>query len=289
MANLLSIKRRINASQNVAKTTRAMQMIAASKLKRAQDAATSGKPYIELLVTLAQNLTKKLGENTPHPYMQKPKCPAKTLFLLFAPDKSLCGGLITNLIRKLFAIDSEFQNASYLTIGKKLESSVAHLKKEIVASFSFGTTLPSFDMVYPITSLVDNQFLKEKVTGVKILTTNFLNVFSQTPKIINLLPIEIAPEANKPQNKNRFTLFEPKPQDLLPTLLKHYLEMTIYQYLLESYASEQAARMIAMQNATDNALEITKELELEYNKKRQEKITNEILDISSHTFAYANA
>lgn len=275
MATILQLKRRIGTAQNVSKTTRAMQLIAASKLKRAQDATLFGRPYVEKLTSLSQNLAPKVGEKDIHAYLKKPEGTSGTLLFVLAPDKGLCGGLVTNLTRALLEENLKNPNCVYVTVGKKMEGNVVRLKKEIAASFKFGTTLPNLDMVYPLAALVDDYFLNKKVNRVAILYTSFLSVFSQKPKITTILPLEL------PQVPTSFTLFEPDAQTLLPTLLRHYLEMTIYQHLVESYTSEQGARMIAMQNATTNALDIATDLKLEYNKERQERITNEILDISS--------
>ncbi len=282
MANLLSLKRRIRAAGNVSKTTRAMQMIAVSKLKKAQDATIAGRPYMIKLSSICQNILNNLNDEYTHEYIKSNEN-SKSLVLIFSPDKGLCGGLVTNLIREIINFDSQHSNSIYLTVGKKTETIIASLQKELIASFRFGTALPSFDMVLPIVKIIDEYFLGQKVGNVKIISTNFLSVFSQKPKITNILPIEF-PKLES----TSFTLFEPAPERLLPPLLRHFLEMTIYQHLLESFASEQGARMVAMQNATDNALEIAQELLLEYNKGRQEKITNEILDIggASFTFAY---
>lgn len=288
MANLISLKRRIKAANNVSKTTRAMQMIAASKLKKGQNATVAGRPYIEKLSQIANNLSSKLEDKYSHEYMKKaeaaPIADGKTLVLVLSPDKGLCGGLVTNLVREIISFDSQNKEVIYLTIGKKIETTVASLKKEIIASFKFGTTLPTFDMVLPIVKIIDEYFLAKKVNSVKAVSTSFVSVFSQKPKVTNILPIEFP----KPESISKpFVLFEPAPQKLFPPLLRHFLEMTIYQTLLESFASEQGARMVAMQNATDNALEIAQELLLEYNKGRQEKITNEILDIGSGAFTFA--
>lgn len=281
MANLLSLKRRIRAAGNVSKTTRAMQMIAVSKLKKAQDATIAGRPYIEKLLSVSQNILGKLDNKYIHEYMKKNEN-NKTLVIIFAPDKGLCGGLITNLIREVINFDSQNKNTVYLTVGKKTETTIVNLQKELIASFKFGTTLPAFDMVLPIAKIIDEYFLGQKVGLVKMISTNFISVFSQKPIISNILPIELS----KPESSS-FALFEPSPEKLLPSLLRHFLEMTIYQHLLESYASEQGSRMVAMQNATDNALEIVQDLRLEYNKGRQEKITNEILDIGGGAFTSA--
>lgn len=281
MANLLSLKRRIKAAGNVSKTTKAMQMIAVSKLKKAQDATLAGRPYVEKLSSISKNVLAKLDYEYMHEYM-KNNGSNKSLVIIFSPDKAFCGGLITNLIREVLNFDSQNKNNIYLTVGKKTESTIANLQKELIASFKFGTTLPTFDMVLPIVKIIDECFLGHKVGSVKIISTNFLSVFSQKPIITNLLPIEL-PKLESAA----FALFEPLPDKLLPPLLRHFLEMTIYQHLLESYTSEQGARMVAMQNATDNALEIVQDLRLEYNKGRQEKITNEILDIGSAAFTFA--
>jgi len=283
MANLLSLKRRIRAAGNVSKTTRAMQMIAISKLKKAQNATMNGRPYVEKLSAISQNLSSYLDTEYVHEYMRKPEGINKTLVLIFSPDKGLCGGLNTNLIRELISFDSQHSDNIYLTVGRKAEATIVTLKKELIASFKFGTTIPSFDVVLPIAKIVDEYFLSKKIGSVKIISTSFLSVFSQKPKITNILPIEFAEE--KPVT-SPFTLFEPTPETLLPPLLRHFLEMTIYQQMLESFASEQGARMVAMQNATDNALEIVQDLKLEYNKGRQEKITNEILDIGGAASAF---
>jgi F-type H+-transporting ATPase subunit gamma len=282
MANLLSLKRRIKAAGNVSKTTRAMQMIAASKLKKAQNAAISGRPYVEKLTFVSQNVLCRLDNDYKHEYMQN-NGNNKSLVVIFAPDKGLCGGLITNLIREVINFDQQNKNSIYLTVGKKLENTIVNLKKELVASFKFGSTLPTFEMVLPIVKIIDEYFLGNKVGNVKLISTNFLSVFSQKPIIANILPIEI-PKLETSSN----TLFEPSPGELLPPLLRHLLEMTVYQHLLESYASEQGAKMVAMQNATENAMDIVQTLQLEYNKGRQEKITNEILDIGGTAFSSVN-
>ena len=280
MANLLSLKRRIQTAQNVSKTTRAMQMIAASKLKKAQTAALSLRTYAQKLITLSQNLTTKIQKENLPAFMTERFDTKKTLIIILSPDKGLCGGLITNLVKEFLKISSSKEEFLYITVGKKAERQVINLtKNEILASFQFGSTNPTFDMVYPIVRIIDEYFIGKKVDAVKILYAQFENVFTQKPKITTLLPITISQTAN-PDNNISY-LFEPDLNTLLPSLLAQYLQMSLYQYLLESFASEQGARMIAMQNATTNAKDVISELRLEYNKSRQEKITNEILDITN--------
>ena len=288
MANILSIKKRIQTAQNVSKTTKAMQMIATSKLKRAQDSAVSSRPYVDKLTFLTRNLTSRIDEENLSEYMKTLTKDDKKLLLVLSPDKGLCGGLITNLLKELILFDSSYKDAKYIVVGKKAENVIAKLGKEIIASFDFGTSLPIFASVYPIAKIIDDQFLGEKVSQVNVLYTNFSSVFSQKPQISTLLPIKLPQASNmddKEENKSTqrsnspYTSFEPSINELLPSLLVHYLEMALFQYLLESYASEQAARMISMKNATENAQDIIEYLKLEYNKERQERITNEILDI----------
>lgn len=282
MASILVLKRRIQAAQNVSKTTKAMQMIAASKLKKAQDATLMSRPYVEKLTNLSQNIIQKIDKDViSHPYIkQELKAENKTLLLVLSPDKGLAGGLITNLIREFLEYTKIDKNISYIVIGKKLQGKVVHLSREIIASFNFGATLPSFDAVYPISKLINDYYLNGKVTSVKILFAQFTSIFTQTPMISTILPVSV-PLEKEEKAINDFALFEPNVKEILPNLLNHYLEMTIYQNLLESYVSEQAARMISMQNATDNAKDIISDLQLEYNKTRQAKITSEILDIGS--------
>ncbi|MBI2032505.1 MAG: ATP synthase F1 subunit gamma, partial [Candidatus Levybacteria bacterium] len=276
MANLISIKRRIKTAQNVSKTTKAMQMIAASKLKRAEDAALSSRPYVEKLTILSRSISKKVDPFNLNEYMVLPKETSENLMIVIAPDKGLCGGLVTNLARQLLIFYRENKHTSFVTVGKKANGIIRFFGGENIASFDFGTTLPSYDAVYPLMSLVDDYFLGKKAQKVYILNSNFNSVFSQTPTVHNLLPVAFEEE----ENKTGQTLFEPSADELIPGLIRHYLEMRLYQSLLETYLSEQAARMLAMQNATDNAKDIIEELRLLYNKTRQEKITNEILDIA---------
>lgn len=280
MASVTQLKRRIQAAQNVSKTTRAMQMIAASKLKRAQDTAVASKPYVDKLTILVQGLAAKVDENTTHPYLKMNTDTNKTLLIVLSPDKGLCGGLITNLMREFFKFTDAQKDVIFLTMGKKIEVSVAHLNKEIIASFPFGTKTPDYEMVYPIVSLIDEYYLNKHVSSVKILSTQFVSIFNQSPKITSLLPISLGS-----QGQTSFNLFEPALAEMLPYLMKHYLEITIYQHLLENFVSEQGSRMIAMQNATNNAKDIIEDLRLEYNKSRQAKITSEILDITGGSTA----
>lgn len=279
MANILILKRRINAAKNVSKTTRAMQMIAASKLKKAQDAVASSRPYVSKSAEIMTNLLSVTEKGYTNPYLSNNSKSDKSLLLVLSPDKGLCGSLITNLLKEFIKFHDQTPKTSYIVVGKKLEGQIIHFAQDIVASFPFGTTLPAFDKIFPILTLIEDYYLSGKVSSVKVLTAEYTSLFTQTPKIQNLLPI--VPEVPSSEKKNEnFYLFEPNKKILLDSLIKHTLEMKLYQQLIESYVSEQAARMISMQNATTNANDIIGDLQLEYNKTRQAKITSEILDIT---------
>lgn len=285
MANTLALRRRIKTAQNVSKTTRAMQMIAASKLKKAQQAALSSRPYVTKLMEVTQNIAESMSDDSEnvHPYMQARMTTGKTLYVIISPDKGLCGGLVTNLVREYLKLRKD-DKALFITVGKKIEGPVASHKTALLASFPFGTTVPPFEMVGPLKDLIEEQYTSGSVDKVKIITTHFNSVFSQVTKIVDLLPIVLE---KTEKTENHEVMFEPTKTELLPELLERYLEMVLFQQLLESYASENGARMIAMQNATNNAKDIVNELQLLYNKARQEKITKEILDISSAAVALA--
>lgn len=283
MASTLQLVRRIRTAQNISKTTKAMQMIAASKLKKAQDAALSSRPYVEKLLAVTGDLTKRVEKSALPVYMNVQKNSGKTLYLIIGPDKGLCGGLVTNLIRDVMkkATDQD----AFITVGKKVELPISHISKNIIGAFPFGNTLPTFDIVFPIVTLIDEQFKLGKIDKVEIISTHFASVFIQRTQQTHLLPIKPQEEKEEKNLSDAFQLFEPSVEELLPDLLQRYIEMAVYQEILESYLSEQAARLLSMQNATNNAKEIIEDLKLEYNKTRQAKITAELLDITGSAVA----
>jgi F-type H+-transporting ATPase subunit gamma len=284
MANLLSLKRRIKTAQNVSKTTKAMQMIAASKLKKAQDAALSARPYVDKLTGISNSISSKVDPSKLNDYMKSLTDTNHKLLIVIGPDKGLCGGLVTNLAREVLNFAKDNKNTTYITIGKKSSGIVSLIGEQSTAHFDFGTTLPSYEAVFPVMNIINDHFLNKKVSEVYIANSNFISVFSQKPTTKKLLPAVFEKDETVKETES---IFEPSADEILPSLIKHYLEMSVYQAFLESYLSEQSARMLAMQNATDNAKDIIEELKLLYNKTRQEKITNEILDISGGAFINA--
>ena len=281
MASILQLRRRIKAAQNVSKTTKAMQMIAASKLKKAQDATLSLRPYVEKLMTLTTQIADKVENKEVYPYLMNESTSKKSLIIFVSPDKGLSGSLITNLVREFFLFTQDKIDHEYLIIGKKAEGYITRLDRNVIASFLFGNNLPTYDMVYPIVNVIDEHYLKGNVSSVSIISTKFESFFTQKPHVTKLLPITFEKtEETTPYTTASDTLFEPDSAEILPGLLKHYLEMSVYQLLLENFLSQNAAQMIAMQNATNNANDIIDALKLEYNKTRQTKITSELLDLT---------
>ncbi len=282
MAAIIQLKRRIKTAQNISKTTRALNMIATSKLKRAQDTTVSSRPYTDKLIEVMRSIVNNIEPGERISYL-KENSGKVDLYIVISPDKGLCGSMIPSLVREFH---KQIKNAecSLITVGKKIEPYAARSKKTILASFPFGNIIPSFSAVYPILSVIDEYFLKGDVSRVYILTTQFKSVFTQTPEVMQLLPIKM-PEEVVMTKGSAIVSFEPSAEEILPELLTRYIEMTIYHSMLESYASFQAAQMTAMKNATDNANEIIEDLKLLYNKTRQERITSELLDISGSAFA----
>lgn len=277
MASLLILRRRIRVASNIAKTTRAMQMVAASKMRRAQESAVKGRPYSEKLAQAVANLVGRV-EDYLHSYITPPSSNDKVLMIIVSPDKGLCGALISNLLRELINFP-DFKKAKFITLGKKLAKAA---RQNLVADFSGEAGQPSFSQIPPIVSIIDEGLLNKDWEKVYVLYAKFISFFTQKASIEQVVPIETNEVVSAPNY-----VFEPNVGAILNSLLPHYLESKLYQIVLEGYASEQAARMLAMQNATENAKEVIKLLTLEYNKVRQAKITNEILDNARASLALA--
>lgn len=278
--NLQLLKRRIKTSKNVSQIAKAMEMMSASKIKKAQKTVENNKPYARKLELLTGKLIHGVkGKKFHHPYIDGNKS-EKKLLIVISPDRGLCGSLNTNLFKSVLTQDSK--NTMLITIGKKVELLATRLSFEFIAAFPMGTTIPRYSNVFDLIRLIDELYKSEKVGSVELLFTEFKSFFIQTPKIQKILPIDTATIA---EDENYFHIYEPSPYELLKTLLPQYLEVSLYNSLLEAYTSEQVARMIAMQNAKNNANDIATYYTLAYNKTRQEKITNEILDLSNNQVA----
>lgn len=278
--NLQLLKRRIKTAKNVSQIAKAMEMMSASKIKRAQKTVENNKPYVKKIEEVTSQLISHTDmKKFTHPYITGNKS-TKKLLIVISPDKGLCGSLNTNLFKKLLSLESK--DTKVITIGKKVEKFASRMSSEFVAAFPMGNTIPRFTNVFEIVKLIEMYYNTGEVGSVEILYTEFHSFFQQIPNVKKLLPIDTSAFS---ENSDSFHLFEPSTQSLLEVLLPQYLETSIYSALLEAYTSEQVARMIAMQNAKTNANDIASYLNLVYNKTRQEKITGEILDLTNSQIA----
>ena len=292
MANLRDIRRRIKSVKNTAQITRAMQLVAAAKMKKAQDQALAGRDYADLLNQVLVNLKENTGEEA-HPLLEKREG-GKELVLVISTDKGLCGALNTNLGKKIRA--EVPKDAEFVTVGRKLRNQLGKAGREMVADFEVKDPVP-FSEARPIAKFLTKAFLEGGYSKVSVAFSNYINVMRQEPEVVQLLPISTASlgekqayegmgegtvgETNRAAALAKDYLFEPSGPEVLDTLLPLYINFQVYQMLVESRASEHSARMVAMKGATDNAKKFIKELTLEYNKLRQAAITAELLEITT--------
>jgi len=271
--NLQLLRRRIKTSKNIAQIAKAMEMISASKIKKAQEAVQNNKPYAQKILDFTTRLSQSSEKTFTHPYLtQNPS--EKKLFIIFSPDRGLCGALNTSLAKAFLQIPHD---ALVVVNGKRAAQFIAKMGITPIATFDSGTTLPNYQRVYEVIELINEYFLTKKVSSVEVIYPDFVSFFTQTPTQKTILPLQLPEGEVSPSSY----IYEPNAEELLKELLPYYLEINIFSILLESFTSEQAARMLAMQNAKNNALDIAEFLTLSYNKFRQEKITNEILDLNS--------
>jgi F-type H+-transporting ATPase subunit gamma len=275
MANLRDIRRRIKSVKNTAQITRAMQLVAAAKMKKAQDQALAGREYSKQLNGVLQDISESFSEAS-HPLLEK-RTGTRELVLVISTDKGLCGAINTNLakiVRKESSAD-----AVYVTVGRKLRVMLEKLGRTVIADFTVKDPVP-FKDARAIATLLSKQFLSGDYDKVSIAFTRFINTMSQQPEMVQLLPVVTPGDHGDATRTNDF-LFEPTPKDVLSAILPLYVNYKVFQALVEARASEHSARMVAMKSATDNAKKFIKELTLEYNKLRQGAITAELLEITT--------
>jgi F-type H+-transporting ATPase subunit gamma len=275
MANLRDIRRRIKSVKNTAQITRAMQLVAAAKMKKAQDQALAGREYSRQLSGVLQDISESFSEAT-HALLEK-RSGNRELVLIISTDKGLCGAVNTNLGKAIRKGTSD--TADYVTVGRKLRVMMEKLGRKVIADFSVKDPVPFAD-ARAIASLLSKQFIEGNYDKVSVAYTRFINTMSQAPEIVQLLPVEPPTNAGDATDTNDF-LFEPSPEDVLSAILPLYVNFRVFQSLVEARASEHSARMVAMKSATDNAKKFIKELTLEYNKLRQGAITAELLEITT--------
>jgi F-type H+-transporting ATPase subunit gamma len=290
MPSTRDIRRRIKSIKNTAQITKAMQMVAASKMRRAQQTALAGRPYATLMNDVLAEVTANAGDFT-HPLLERRQERGRGVILV-STDKGLCGALNSNLLREAARFNKE--TTLFITAGRKGSQFVARTRRRLAAEFSYKDA-PLFSEARIISKFAQDLFLSGQVDRVDILFTNFVSTLNQKPDARVFLPVgEIRAltaglegesfESELRKGATEFQ-FEPDPAAVLGSLLPHYLNFFMYQILLEAKASEHSARMVAMKNATDNARQLVKDLTLEYNKIRQANITKELLEITSAAMA----
>jgi F-type H+-transporting ATPase subunit gamma len=299
MANLRDIRRRIKSVKNTRQITRAMQLVSSSKMKRAQDAAVSGRPYALLLADLLDTVGEKLdlsGATISHPFFEKREVKTRGILIL-STDKGLCGPLNTNLFRKI--TEEVKGSAKFIAVGRKATQFVSRSKRDLIADFTVSDKAV-FNELRPMLKMLIEAYKNGEVDTIEVAYPSFVNVLVQEPVIQSLLPIvdlrEVLDALKKrvagedeilaARSDTREMLFEPSAEEILEQLPDLYVKVIIHQLVLESRAAEYSARMVAMKAATDNASNLVDDLTLDYNKARQAAITQEILEIAAAASAH---
>jgi F-type H+-transporting ATPase subunit gamma len=288
MANARDIRRRIKSIKNTAQITKAMQMVAASKMRKAQNSALAGRPYATLMNRVLVSVQQRT-DPTLHPLLHIRQV-KNELVLVISTDKGLAGALNTNLNREATTFDAE--KTMYVAAGRKARQFIARSRRNLLAEFELRDA-PAFRETKPIAQFCMERFLTRDVDKVSVLYTHFINTINQKATLQTLLPISSLdlPHAQKgetaPAEEGRGSgyEFEPNSDGVLSVVLPYYIQYQVYQMVLDARASEHSARMVAMKNATDNANEFIKDLTLEYNKMRQSSITKELLEIATAQMA----
>ena len=293
MASTRDIRRRIKSVKNTRQITKAMELVAASKMKKAQAAALAGRPYAELMAQMLAALADRVEESH-HPFLAKREVRTRGIILVTS-DKGLCGPLNTNVFKLVTDIKTP---AKYAVIGRKGAQFIARTKRDLLADFP-APDRTSFADIKVVAEFMVKQFLDGVVDTVEVIWPRFRNTLVQTPTLMPLLPLTsvkdviadlradaglAAPTAGAKTADNQM-LFEPDASTVLDALLPLYVNREVYQHALDAKASEHSARMVAMKTAKDNATKLLGDLTLEYNKARQAGITQEILEIAAAQFA----
>lgn len=300
MATAREIKRRIRSVDNIGQITRAMEAVAASKMKRAQDQVLSTRAYAQKAWEVLTHLASQwVADEAMHPLLQVR--PVSTIALvLITSDRGLCGAFNHNMIRRAleFIEASSGMTVQLITVGRTGRNFMLRLGQPIVAEFSDLPTSPRLIDITPIARVAINGFIKGQFDLVCLAYTDFITTLTQRPAIKRLLPIrpmELGTQAMaeyvedvRPTIVGEY-IYEPDPRTILDEVLPRFTELQVYQAVLESIASEHSARMVAMRNATESAAELVEELTLSFNKARQQAITREIMDIAGGAEALAQA
>lgn len=290
MASLKDIRGRIGSVRNIAQITRAMEMVAASRMKRAQDAILAARPYAQEMEAALRRVAGAAGLSEDIDPLLARRPPRRVAIIMVTTDRGLAGSLNANASRAVLRWVAERASArngdrpveiEAITVGRRGRDALRRAGVPIAAHFAQLGDRPAFSDVTPLARLVTEDFLAERYDEIDIAYSTFVSTLSQKPAIDRILPV-VSPEMAEDQERtNDEYLFEPSPEAVLSRLLPQYVAIGIYRAVLENNASEQSARMIAMRNSTDNANELIDDLTLVYNKTRQATITREMIEIAS--------
>ena len=292
MPSTREIKRRIGSIKNISQITRAMQMVASSKMRRAQERVEQSRPYAEQLRAMVSRLARAGAADVGEQAVLMTQRPVRKIgYVLITPDRGLCGALPSNINRRAANSVQEVrrelaeqggENASvdFVAVGRKGRDFVVRSPYNLLAEFTNYGDRPGLNDASAIAQVAMEAFVNGDVDVVYLVYAKFINTVTQTPTAVKLLPVE-PPEEEGYEKKNVEYIYEPNPQSLFEALLPRYIDLQVYQALLESLASQWSAQMVAMKNATDSAKELLEDLNLTYNKARQASITTQILEIVS--------
>jgi F-type H+-transporting ATPase subunit gamma len=294
MPSLRDIRRRIRGIRNTAKITKAMELVAASRLRRAQMRVTAARPYAEAM----RALVAELGDLAPggeslHPLLIQREVRSVGV-LLVTPDRGLAGALNTNITRRgteviLEQERTDGRSVQVVTVGRRGQDFLVRRGRNLMATFTGIVDRVSYDDVIPIARVITDRYIEGAIDQAVLVYPRFISTLSQRPEVVQLLPIQPPEPTNNERARKLDYIFEPDPQAILEQLLPRYVEVQIYQAVLETAASFFSAQMVAMRNATDNANDLVESLSLTYNKVRQANITREVTEIASAAEAMASS
>ncbi len=293
MPSLRDIRRRIRSVKNMAQITKAMEMVAASRMRRAQQRVTAARPYAQAMRTLIGELAlqgRSVGQEL-HPLLAQ-RAVDTVGVVLITPDRGLAGPLNTNVIRRGAELILEQEHANLavevVTVGRKGQDFLVRRGRKLLGTFTGIVDRPSYNDIIPIARVVMDSYVAGVMDRAYVVYPRFVSTLVQRPEAVQLLPITPAAAGETDEALGELDyIYEPDPLSILQSLLPRYVEVQIWQALLETAASEQSARMVAMRNASDNAREIVQSLTLTYNKVRQAGITREVTEIAAAAEAMA--
>ncbi len=299
MPSLRNMRLQIRSVKNIAQVTRALEAVSASKVRKAQLAVLATRQYAAKALTILQHLGQQPGNDTGafHPLLQTHKAVRNVTLVLFSSDRGLCGAYNTNILRAALAFAREQTvPVRFVTVGKKGRDLLIRRRQNVVGEFTNLPSAPSFVDIAPIGRLLVDDFLAGRTDRVVLAYTDFVNMLRQEPHLMQVLPLrpesadaQKAAEGAQARGPLAAYSYEPSREELLNVIIPRFTQLQVYQALLEALASEHAARMTAMRNATDNAKDLINTLQLDYNKARQLAITSDMLDIAGGAEALAKA